>query len=98
MKSLEELSKAVVDKVKEISPRTNLTDMDIAAIAGITMLIMYEEDISNRLKKSDMNFREAYTNQTSKCCTLDRTRECDDTRVFTHEYVEWLENIIRGKK
>jgi hypothetical protein len=32
--------------------------------------------------------------ETGKYCTLDRRRECDDDRVFSTEYVEWLEKKV----
>jgi len=97
MKTVEDLTKSIVDKVRVISPKTKITDMD-TAIAGITISTMYEEDIRNLSKRNDINFRSMFSDETGKCCTLDRTKECDSTRVFSHEYVEWLENIIKGKK
>jgi hypothetical protein len=41
-----------------------------------------------------MNLREQYKIETGKCCALDRRRECDDDRVFSTEYVEWLEKKL----
>lgn len=88
MKTVEDLTKSIVNKVRIISPKTKITDGDISVIAGITISTMYEEDVKNLSQRNNFNFRGIFSDETGKCCTLDRTRECDSTRVFSHEYVE----------
>jgi hypothetical protein len=49
MKTVDELAIAIINKVREMCTLSDISNSDIASIAGITMSIMYEEDINNKI-------------------------------------------------
>jgi hypothetical protein len=51
MKTLDEIAASVIKKVHEIDPNTKISDGDISVISGCTMAIMYDEDITNIIKR-----------------------------------------------
>jgi hypothetical protein len=98
MKSVDELAREVIERVRVIDPLLKwCTPETVASVAGIAFAVLTEETERNRVereqrevKRTGMTPREEFYNKTGK--TFDSTTT---PRIYTSEaYVVWLEKEL----